>query len=434
MIENLSFNIAIDLTGILGILCILLSSIDRTKRKNLKHRMLSNIFLLMIFLLFSDLVACLLHGKREAILLLTVANTANFVVSDMILLIFLTYMRLDLELRAEDFRVGTTIIYILDVLLMLATLANPIHGKFFSISKETGLYARGEMYPVVILVPFALLMICIVKIFMCRDAPWKRRIPLASYCFLPMLAGAVQLRFYGLSLTNMAALLSSLLIFSYNYFEQSREVSRQELELENARAALVLAQIQPHFLFNSMAAVMDLCDTNPGEAKDALQELSDYLHYKIYAMSHSFVVPFQEDMEFLRNYLKLEKRRFGQRLRVEYEIQASDFQLPLLTLQPLVENAIRHGISKKQAGGTIRISTCENGNQYVIRVEDDGIGFDSATAFAQTPDHVGLSNVRNRVATLCNGSVTVESHPGNGTVVEIIIQKEVPTNEHPHRG
>ena len=108
---------------------------------------------------------------------------------------------------------------------------------------------------------------------------------------------------------------------------------------------------------------------------------------------------------------------------MEYDIGAADFQVPLLTLQPLAENAIRHGLSKKPEGGTIRVITREIAEYYSILVEDDGVGFDTAALQDMPGTHVGLNNVRSRLAILCGGSLTVRSTPGAGTTVEITIRK-----------
>ena len=142
------------------------------------------------------------------------------------------------------------------------------------------------------------------------------------------------------------------------------------------------------------------------------------------AMSSSYLVSFDEDIEFVQNYLKLEKRRFGDRLTVEYDIQVTNFHIPLLTLQPLVENAVRHGISKRPEGGTIRITTRELEDSYSVLLEDNGVGFDTTKAPDDSREHVGLSNVRTRLIALCGGSLTVHSVPGEGTTVEIRIKKE----------
>lgn len=262
---------------------------------------------------------------------------------------------------------------------------------------------------------------------------WKTRLALGFFCLSHIIAILVEFFLPGWDLVNMASLFSMLVLYTSFYAEQNLKYSQQELELQNARAALVLSQIQPHFLFNSIAAVMDLCDTDPKEAKAALQELSDYLHFKITAMSSSYMVSFAEDLEFLQNYLKLEKRRFGDRLTVEYDVRSTGFDIPLLTLQPLVENAIRHGISKRPDGGTIRVSSREIAGYYSVVVEDNGVGFDPSKDFDNSREHVGLSNVRTRLAALCGGRITVCSTPGVGTRVEITIRKKE-DNHHEYPG
>ena len=151
-------------------------------------------------------------------------------------------------------------------------------------------------------------------------------------------------------------------------------------------------------------------------------------------MSNCYMVSFAEDLEFLQNYLKLEKRRFGDRLTVEYDVRSTGFDIPLLTLQPLVENAIRHGISKRPYGGTIRVSSREKAGCYSITVEDDGVGFDPSKEFDSSREHIGLSNVRTRLSALCGGSLAVHSTPGIGTCVEITIRKkESKHHENPGR-
>lgn len=423
MIERLSFNIAVDITGILGLFFMTLSFADRALFQDGKRQRLLSIYITLMAVLATDMVACIFRGKPEMLLLLDVVNTAYFVLNYMLLLIFVSYMRHELNLKSNQWRIPYYVIYVLAVGMMLASLLNPVHHYFFEIEEETGLYHRNDGYWLTTATT-VIMLVSMCKILIQRDVPWAKRLSLVSFCVLPLLVVMVQHFFYGLSMTNLAALCSALIIYAGNYVEQNQAVSKKEMELQNTRAALVLSQIQPHFLFNSMAAVMDLCDTDPQEAKDALQELSDYLHYKISAMSNSYVVPFQEDLDFLQNYLKLEKRRFHDRLRVEYDIQATDFQIPLLTLQPLVENAIRHGISKRPSGGTIRVHSWENSEYCSILVEDDGVGFDTSGDYDTDGLHVGLANVRTRLAALCGGTLTIRSSLGTGTAVEITIRKK----------
>ena len=120
------------------------------------------------------------------------------------------------------------------------------------------------------------------------------------------------------------------------------------------------------------------------------------------------------------NYLKIEKARFREKLNVIYSIQCKEFSIPPLTVQPLVENAIKHGITQKASGGTLKICTYDNDTHYVIEIIDDGVGFDVESAEL----HVGLKNVRSRLATMCKGELLIKSKLGIGTRIMIEIPKK----------
>lgn len=434
MIERLSFNIAVDLTGILGMVFILMSFALNAALKSEKTKRLCGVLVLYVAVMLADIVVCSLNADPAAKNLLYFVLSANLVLQDLMILMFVSYLRMELGIKMGQWRLQGWIIAAVSAVLILFAATNPAHRLLFVVSPVSGAVQRGRGFWL-LPGPFCLILsICLHAVLVHREVRWQTRLSLGFYCLLHIAALVAQLHFMGTVLLDLASLLSILVLYSSYYAEQNLKYSQQELELQNARAALVLSQIQPHFLFNSMAAVMDLCDTDPREAKAALQELSDYLHYKISALSRSFLVCFTEDMEFLQNYLKLEKRRFGDRLRVEYDIGVRDFRVPLLTLQPLAENAVRHGISKKPEGGTIRIVTRQVAEYYSILVEDDGVGFNPTVPNEAPGEHVGLSNVRARLATLCSGSLTVRSTPGAGTTVEITIRKEQEEGIHENTG
>ena len=135
-------------------------------------------------------------------------------------------------------------------------------------------------------------------------------------------------------------------------------------------------------------------------------------------------IPFLQELDHITSYLNLEKQRFGDRLNVEFDVQVEDFYLPTLTLQPLVENSIRHGIMKKDEGGTIWFSTEEDENNIIIQVRDNGQGFDPRTLKETNKgDHVGLFNIRHRLKTQVNADVIINSIIGLGTNITIVIPK-----------
>lgn len=427
MDKQLSLNIAVDLAGILGMIFIFFSIGFHSTQKCGKETRLRTLMALFIGVAAADLATCIYNSHPSD--LLNAVFTLKLVLGCAMILSFVFYLRSELEMMPEQWQDSTRIITVSSIVMGLLLLADPWHKLFFLSPPRPGAGCYGKGFWVLCVYYCLVMGACLNQILIHQQIRWRKRFTLAFFCLMHIAAIAAQPFFDAIPLVSFAPLLSILVLSSNFYSEQNQKFAQQELELQATRAALVLSQIQPHFLFNSMAAVMDLCDTDPREAKAALQELSDYLHYKISALSGNFLVSFDEDMEFLQNYLKLEKRRFGPRLNVEYEIGTTDFKVPLLTLQPLAENAIRHGLSKRPEGGTVRIVTKKIAEYYSILVEDNGVGFDTSVSPDSTRNHVGLNNVRTRLSILCHGSLTVRSIPGVGTIVEITIRSK---EEEPH--
>lgn len=434
MLKSLTFNLILDLTGIMGMIFLLFSICFHSALTTLRTKRLAGMMILFALESLADLVACTFFGRVDAAGAMNGAFALKMLFGAAMMVSFVSLLRLDLELRKNQWRIGTGILYVTSVMLMVSIFLNPFHQLYFAFPTTSGPDFHGEAFPYLCIYNCLLLSACLFQVLRRREAPGLTRFSLGFFCLIHIAAWIAHPFVTRISLVNIASLAGILMLSSAYYVEQNLKFAQQEQELETARAALVLSQIQPHFLFNSMTAVMDLCDTDPREAKAALQELSDYLHYKISALSGNFLVHFSEDLDFLQNYLKLEKRRYGDRLRVEYDLGPTDFQVPLLTLQPLAENAIHHGLSKKPEGGTLRILTREVSDHYVILVEDDGVGFDPGCPPESPGTHIGLNNVRSRLSILCGGSLFVHSTPGTGTTVEITIRKKEEPHENSGRG
>lgn len=205
-------------------------------------------------------------------------------------------------------------------------------------------------------------------------------------------------------------------------YRQALRVNQLEGELEESRNAVMVSQIHPHFLFNSLSAIRHLCRTQPEVAWEALGDFASYLRVNTDALTSTKLIPFPQELRHIQSYLKLEKLRMGDRLNVIYDIQEEDFLLPPLTVQPLVENAVKHGVFYAKNGGTVRIATCKEGNSIVIRVSDDGIGFDMEERNDTNERvYVGIQNVQTRLQKLLHAKMRVESEKNKGTTVTIYI-------------
>lgn len=164
-----------------------------------------------------------------------------------------------------------------------------------------------------------------------------------------------------------------------------------------------------------------LCDYDARKAGELADQFAVYLRDNYADMSEAAMIPFSSELEHIRNYLAIEEVRFPG-LRVAYDIQAEGFLLPTLTVQPLVENAVRHGISKRRdASGTVKIASFEEKDRYIIRISDDGVGFDPEAH--RDGKHIGIANAKTRLMLLCAGTLTLTSQRGQGTVCEIKIPK-----------
>lgn len=199
--------------------------------------------------------------------------------------------------------------------------------------------------------------------------------------------------------------------------------AKLQQELEDSRIKIMMSQIQPHFLYNSLTCVMDLCDTNPKQAKAAIADFADYLRANISSLKSEKLIPFRKELEHMEKYLRLEKLRFQDELNVCYEIETDEFLLPSLTVQPLVENAVKHGLGKKTGGGTVTIRTAEVENDYEITIADDGVGFVEGEDVSADGNHVGLDNIRRRLEMMTNATLEIKSVKGEGTTACIRIPK-----------
>ena len=207
-------------------------------------------------------------------------------------------------------------------------------------------------------------------------------------------------------------------------YQASFRVGMLEQELQESRISIMLSQLQPHFLFNVLNSIYYLCGTNPEDAKIVVDKFSTYLRNNLEALNRKEMIPFSEELDHIRIYLELEKVRFDEDLTVVYDIQVEDFFLPVLTVQPLVENAVKHGVTKKRGGGVVTLATRAETDGYVITVTDTGVGFDPEHYMDDGKTHIGIQNVRLRLKDMAGGRLKITSVPGVGTTAVIRIPKK----------
>ena len=216
---------------------------------------------------------------------------------------------------------------------------------------------------------------------------------------------------------TVAVVSSSLFYYVWLHLQFVRK--HEQALMAEQRLQIMMTQIQPHFLYNTLSTIHALCLVNPQKAAEITGKFSAYMRQNLNSLEFTGIVSFDKELEHTRTYSDIEMIRFPN-IRVEYEIEDAAFSIPPLTVQPMVENAIRHGVRIREEG-LVRVSArkTEDGHEIVIR--DNGIGFD-AEAFAQSDGtHVGIRNVRERIESMCGGSLQIDSRHDEGTTVTIRI-------------
>ena len=234
-----------------------------------------------------------------------------------------------------------------------------------------------------------------------------------------------------------------IVLETYMFLEHLRKNEEMQLlterENKNLQINLLTNDVRPHFILNTLGAIRSMIRRNPEQAYELLYDFSKYIRKNMEKKDYSKKVPFLEEMDYIETYLKLEQLRFEDRIQVIFDIQIHDFWILPLSIQPFVENAVKHGLLAKKEGGHIWITTKELEKEIQIIVQDDGVGFDTKAFWKEIGEikSIGLKSSLFRLENDMNAVCKMESsmEPENsGTYIEIRIpKKEVTKDENNNR-
>ncbi len=300
-----------------------------------------------------------------------------------------------------------------------ATLA----GAFILVLLQ--LMNRVELHDV--LVPYGVFAAVLHLVTLFEKKPTRREL-FWGVPFLVMLGMDMLLYVSTHSLHNapffMLWIIANLFIQGFGFVRSAilreRLLHEKEAELRNVRITSLMQQIRPHFIYNTLTSIYVLCRDNPVMAMQVVQDFTAYLQANFTAIAATEPIPFSEELRHTKSYLAVESLRYGDRLSVVFDTKHTAFRLPALTLQPLVENAVKHSLGQAR-GATVRITVmtrAENG-WSVITVSDNGPGL--APSKDASEFHIGLQNVRDRLQMMSGGSLELQSTPSVGTTVTVRI-------------
>ena len=231
--------------------------------------------------------------------------------------------------------------------------------------------------------------------------------------------------FLGLSVVAMI-MVFKVISQSFNASAKARELETEKMslnvQLAESRISTMMSQIRPHFIYNTLGSIEQLCELDPPKAGELVHNFAKYLRGNFGELDNPKPIRMSQEMEHVRHYISIENVRFPD-MTFSFEMRSDDFSLPALTIQPIVENAIKHGLMKLQKGGSIRVISYETDTDYCVSVEDDGVGFDTSKLLDEKK-HIGIRNIRDRLKVMVGGTLEIESTQGVGTKVLITIPKE----------
>lgn len=382
-------------------------------------------FMLIVFYITNVLgfVGTILDGNVAAVNKSMLINTLIYILSAIYWIAFWFFQKNNFQPIMGIGRCQTLLLGYMTVYAII-TVVNHFTGFCYYIDAGGNYVYRSPL----LIIMTALWFIIYIVIAFTSKSNAKTRFTLASYAFMPLIGWLLLIvfktsDFYLGIITNLNLLLyliSIYLLFFNIYVEYGQKMLQRSKELTQSRANAMMLKISPHFIANTMSSIVALCDSDASKAGNLAAKFAKYLRDNYVDMTEDSMITFGKEIEYIKNYLAIEQIRF-ENLYIEYDIQVDNFMLPTLTVQPLVENAVRHGITKRpDAAGILRIETYQVQSYYVIRIIDDGVGY-VKKELNDGRKHIGIDNARFRLETLCNGTLTITGIQGVGTTCEIRI-------------
>ena len=414
--------VSMEIWGILICFAMLVCTFVKMRVLNRKGVLFLGLELTVMILVIANILEILYAGNTTELgFVMTKTSIFVFYLAQYVIeYLFILYLNVMLESFKQSrlLRNSRMLLLVLAVLLV----ANLKFGFFYYFDADN-LYQRGVA---LIASPCCVVVIMVIIIVeVTRKSRELTALALtAVYLFWAgvVMGGIGQTFSSGDALLTFGFVIGLMIMFFCMEIDESVRYSQQESRMAIMNTNVMLSQIQPHFMYNTITAIQYLCREDAEKAEEALGEFASYVRFNMDSMKMEEDIPFAKELEHVKKYVHFEQLRFEERVQVEYDIQFEDFKIPSLTIQPMVENAIKHGITKKRKGGCVRLSTRREGSQVVIVIADDGKGVDKEQFKERISDgrsHIGVYSVQKRIESMKGGSFCMESEPNVGTTVTL---------------
>ncbi len=373
-----------------------------------QKRIMYAISILVFTLILQNYLDTWVYVSGKSILFRTVVSIYGYAVRPAILALFLHIIK-----PGGNYKPVWAAVCI-NAGIYLTALFSPLAFSFSSF----GHFKSGPLNPSCLVVSVLLFLYCLYLTFSVfrpkeKKETWLPVLALVLISASVIMDYTVEYSELSVGFLTIAITISCMMYYIWLHLQFVRAHER-ELQAEH-RIRIMMTQIQPHFLFNTLTAIRALCVKDPDAAVHTIGLFSTYLRQNLQSLDKAGLIPLSKELEHTRVYTEIETIRFPN-ISIEYDIRDNECCVPALTVQPLVENAIRHGVRSKEKG-IVKISAYREDNSHLIVIEDNGIGFDVHKTDDTDDLHIGISNVRERIEKMCGGTVEIDSRPGEGTKV-----------------
>ena len=415
------FNITVCTIGvILLILHIFNLSLKKNRRKDENYLLVFFIFTAFHLAAYFTFTIVKVYYTSDAFIM--TAYSLFYLANNLeVLLLFLytiAYVKISADVKKASLIINLAV-FGLFLILDVVNLFTPIF--FYS---ENGVYMRAPF----MIASQAYQLLAFIFVFSLtvfnKNTKATEKIAFSIYCLLPLVSIILQNIFAGFAIAYLSIIVSAEILFMFVSMQKNMDLINESKKTKEAEVRLMMSQIQPHFIYNTLSSISTLIKIDPDKAQAGLDSFTEYLRSNLSAVSETGLIPFSDELRHIKTYLELEKMRFEDRLNVVYKIKTKNFSIPPLSIQPIVENAVKHGIMKKIDGGIITIKTTEDDLAYCVEISDNGVGFDVNKLDSFDRKHIGLKNVSYRLATMCHGEMMIHSEINKGTTVMVIFHKE----------
>jgi len=316
------------------------------------------------------------------------------------------------------FRIATALISIFIVITFVVQFTD----VFYYVTPNNQ-YVRGPLWALWIIPLLAMMILNIAGLIKRRKKLSKKIYSAMLIYLLPMTSAIILHMFFSVEIYIVFGMaLLAMIMFGLILSDNIEQYTRQQQEIANQRASIMVLQMRPHFIYNTMTTIYYLCKQDADKAQQVTLDFTEYLRNNFSAIASEKTVPFDDELKHTKAYLAVEKAQHEDNLFMEFDTPHVRFRVPPLTLQPIVENAVKHGMDIEGNPLHIWVKTRQTDKGSEITVENDGSDFDPESD--NDEPHIALNNIRQRIEMMCKGSLEIRKRQGGGTSVKVIIPSD----------